>query len=61
MELVHTSGGRLPPGKRPVEGGYEEHGAKLYHAVAEIKGVKVPGKTGEHLVRGCAEMNTPLS
>ncbi|KAI0309916.1 hypothetical protein OF83DRAFT_1166752 [Amylostereum chailletii] len=50
MEWVRTGGGRVPKGRRPVEGGYEDHGAKLYHAVAEIGGVRVPGKTGEHLV-----------
>ncbi|KAF4613880.1 hypothetical protein D9613_007536 [Agrocybe pediades] len=49
MEWVHTSHGRFPEGRRPVEGGYEEDGNKLYHAVAVINGVKVPGKTGEHL------------
>lgn len=50
MELVPASNGRLPPGRRLVEGGYEENGSKLYHAVATIQGVRVPGKTGEHLV-----------
>lgn len=53
MELVRTEGGRIPPGRRPVEGGYEEGGGKLYHALAtmhEHGGVKVPGKCGEHLV-----------
>lgn len=50
MELVRTSYGQLPPGRRPVEGGYEENGAKLYHAVAVTSGVRVPGKAGEHLV-----------
>jgi len=49
MEWVRTSGGRIPSGRRPVEGGYEESGEKLYHAVGLVKGVKVPGKTGEHL------------
>lgn len=49
MEFVHTSHGVIPPGRRPVEGGYEEDGNKLYHAVAVVNGVKVPGKTGEHL------------
>ncbi|EKM58370.1 uncharacterized protein PHACADRAFT_57240, partial [Phanerochaete carnosa HHB-10118-sp] len=52
MEWLVTSHGRIPPGKRPVEGGYEEHGAKLYHALAQVSGVEVPGKTGEHL-GGC--------
>lgn len=49
MEFVPTSHGRIPAGRRPVEGGYEEDGNKLYHAVAVVNGVKVPGKTGEHL------------
>lgn len=49
MEFVKTSGGRIPHERRPVEGGYEDHGAKLYHAMAVVHGVRVPGKTGEHL------------
>jgi hypothetical protein len=49
MEFVHTSRGVIPPGRRPIEGGYEQDGNKLYHAVAVVNGVKVPGKTGEHL------------
>ncbi|KNZ81914.1 hypothetical protein J132_10193 [Termitomyces sp. J132] len=49
MEWVHTSYGQIPPGRRPIEGGYEEHGAKLYHGLALVNGVKVPGKTSEHL------------
>lgn len=49
MEWVVTGNGRIPEGRRPVEGGYEEDGSKLYHALAEIEGVRVPGKTGEHL------------
>ncbi|EPQ54075.1 hypothetical protein GLOTRDRAFT_77982 [Gloeophyllum trabeum ATCC 11539] len=52
MEWVPTSHGRIPDGRRPVEGGYEEHGAKLYHALAQVSGIHVPGKTGEHL-GGC--------
>lgn len=51
MVLVTTDNGRIPSGKKPVEGGYEDHGGKLYHAVATIQGIRVPGKTGEHLVR----------
>ena len=50
MEWVEASQGRIPNGRRPVEGGYEEHGGKLYHALGEVSGVQVPGKTGEHLV-----------
>jgi len=49
MEFVRTSYGRIPPGRRPVEGGYEENGAKLYHGIAMAQGVIIPGKTGEHL------------
>lgn len=49
MEWVRTSHGSIPPGRRPVEGGYEEGGQKLYHAVVNINGVMVPGKAGEHL------------
>ncbi|KAI1796840.1 hypothetical protein LXA43DRAFT_859534, partial [Ganoderma leucocontextum] len=49
MEWVPTSHGQLPPGRRLVEGGYEENGEKLYHAMAVVQGVRVPGKTGAHL------------
>jgi len=49
MEFVPTSHGKLPYGRRPIEGGYEDSGARLYHAVGLINGVRVPGKTGEHL------------
>ena len=51
MEWVPASHGRIPEGRRPVEGGYEEGGNKLYHAAAHISGanLKVPGKAGEHL------------
>lgn len=49
MEFVPTSNGKIPYGRRPIEGGYEDHGAKLYHAVALVNGIRVPGKTGEHL------------
>jgi hypothetical protein len=49
MEWVPTRDGQIPPGRRPVEGGYESNGVKLYHAFGGIDGVRVPGKTGEHL------------
>ncbi|KAI0303833.1 hypothetical protein B0F90DRAFT_1709420 [Multifurca ochricompacta] len=52
MEFVQTSHGHIPPGRRPVKGGFENTGAELYHGVADINGVKVPGKTGTHL-GGC--------
>lgn len=51
MEWVPTSGGRVPIGRHPIEGGYEEDGSQLYHAAAVIDRVIVPGKTGAHLVR----------
>lgn len=49
MEWVPTSEGKIPKGRRPIEGGYESNGVKLYHALGVIDGVNVPGKTGEHL------------
>ncbi|KAI0794350.1 hypothetical protein C8Q74DRAFT_571582 [Fomes fomentarius] len=49
MEWVPTSHGELPHGRRLVEGGYEENGEKLYHALGDVDGVRVPGKTGTHL------------
>ncbi|KAH8826650.1 hypothetical protein DL96DRAFT_1289785 [Flagelloscypha sp. PMI_526] len=52
MELIPTSRGQIPHGRRPVEGGYEENGEKLYHAIGQISGVRVPGKTGVHLQGG---------
>ena len=50
MEWVPTRNGQVPPGRRPIEGGYEVNGGKLYHALGLVQGVHVPGKTGEHLV-----------
>ncbi|KDQ57159.1 hypothetical protein JAAARDRAFT_131487 [Jaapia argillacea MUCL 33604] len=52
MEWVRASGGEIPPGRRPVEGGYEDNGAQLYHALGNVNGIQVPGKTGRHL-GGC--------
>ena len=50
MEWVPASLGRTPTDRRPVRGGYEQNGARLYHAIATVKSTRVPGKTGEHLV-----------
>lgn len=50
MEWIPTKNGEIPPGRRPVEGGYESGGQKLYHALGKIGEVDVPGKTGAHLV-----------
>ncbi|KAF8632218.1 hypothetical protein AX15_001976 [Amanita polypyramis BW_CC] len=52
MVFVPTSHGHIPPGRRPVEGGYEGDGDNLYHAAAVINGLRVPGKAGKHL-GGC--------
>jgi len=52
MEFVPSSFGNIPADRRPVEAGYENDGIKLYHAIAELNGVKMPGKTGQHLT-GC--------
>ncbi|KAG1717631.1 uncharacterized protein EDB91DRAFT_1198784 [Suillus paluster] len=52
MEWVCTSLGRIPQGRYPVAGGYEEDGTNLYHARARVGQTWVPGKTGEHL-GGC--------
>ena len=52
MEWVRASEGRIPNGRRPVDGGYETSigGPKLYHALAVVGGIRTPGKTGAHLV-----------
>jgi hypothetical protein len=52
MEWVPTARGEIPPGRRPVEGGYESNGAHLFHALGTFSGVQVPGKTGVHLKSG---------
>jgi len=52
MEFVPASNGHVPHGRKPVKGGFEQNGTELYHAVAVIDGVKVPGKAGIHL-GGC--------
>jgi len=52
MEWVQTRNGDIPSGRRPVQGGYESNGEKLFHALGKINGIDVPGKTGRHLVSG---------
>ncbi|PIL24455.1 hypothetical protein GSI_14209 [Ganoderma sinense ZZ0214-1] len=50
MEWVPASDGRVPPGRTPVDGGFEQVGGqRLFHALALVQGVKVPGKTGTHI------------
>ncbi|KAI6038821.1 hypothetical protein EDC04DRAFT_1887402 [Pisolithus marmoratus] len=52
MVWVATSRGRIPYDFTPIQGGYEENGTPLYHAIGIIDGITVPGKTGTHL-GGC--------
>lgn len=53
MEWVPTSFGLIPQNRVPIEGGVESDGmSKLYHALAKVGEVWVPGKTGPHL-SGC--------
>lgn len=59
MEWVPTSLGRIPTHRRPVQGGYEENGANLYHAMATVRLSRVPGKTGEHLVSLAVHVGLP--
>jgi len=49
MHWVHSRDGNVPPGMRPVTGGYEQDGTQLFHALCLVNGVWVPGKTGHHL------------
>ncbi|KAI6094581.1 hypothetical protein F5141DRAFT_1168828 [Pisolithus sp. B1] len=52
MIWVTTNRGRIPYGFTPIQGGYEENGTSLYHAIGVVNGVRVPGKAGMHL-DGC--------
>lgn len=49
MKWVQASHGNLPEGYSVVQGGYEESSEQLFHAVAKLDDVWVPGKTGIHL------------
>jgi hypothetical protein len=49
MVWIRTGYGQIPAGHRPIEGGYEA-GGKLYHSMAFVNGIRVPGKCGAHLV-----------
>jgi hypothetical protein len=49
MEFVDADQGKPPPSRRPILGGYE-NGKKLYHAIAQIDEVWVPGKAGPQFV-----------
>ncbi|KAE9406313.1 hypothetical protein BT96DRAFT_811039 [Gymnopus androsaceus JB14] len=52
MEIVRTKDRLIPPGRKVIQGGYEEDGTVLFHNVATIDGVKLPGKTATRL-GGC--------
>ncbi|PBK98331.1 ankyrin [Armillaria gallica] len=53
MDLVCTSEGSIPAGRRPIKGGYEEDGMPLYHGMAvHHDGRRVPGMTSPSL-HGC--------
>lgn len=49
MKWYDAKDGGVPEGREPIQGGYEESGEQLYHALARINGFWVPGKTGVHL------------
>ncbi len=55
MELVRASEGRIPAGRRPVKGGYEEDGMPLYHGIAIYPNDRhrIPGKTSPRLYVLC--------
>ncbi len=48
MEFVRTSYGSIPGGSRPVEGGYEEDMTPLYHGIAVVDGIRLPGTIRRH-------------
>jgi len=61
MELIPAQCGEIPPGRRPVLGGYDEHGYPLYHCLVYC-GVtgdesEVPGATSPEIGGGQAVTN----
>lgn len=56
-ELVEAQSGVVPPGKRPVNGGYDQQGRALYHGIAlhseSGRKYRVPGEVSEHTVSIC--------
>lgn len=50
MEWVESVRKDVPPNRKGVEGGYEDHGVRLYHALGSKYGMTIPGKIGVHLV-----------
>ncbi|EJD42412.1 hypothetical protein AURDEDRAFT_67562, partial [Auricularia subglabra TFB-10046 SS5] len=49
MYWAPSRGGDVPYGARPVDAGREADGAPLFHAIAIVNGIRVPGKAGRHL------------
>lgn len=49
MEWVESVRKDVPPNRKGVEGGYEDHGVRLYHALGSKYGMTIPGKIGVHL------------
>lgn len=49
MAWLETSKGDVPKDYEPVQGGYEEGGQQLFHALAKLQGCWIPGKTARHL------------
>lgn len=54
MELVHASNGQIPSGRKPVLGGFDESGNRLYHCLVfdGPAGAKcdIPGMTSPQMV-----------
>ncbi|PBK87742.1 hypothetical protein ARMGADRAFT_860439, partial [Armillaria gallica] len=43
MEFVCTSQGHFPAGRKLVKGGHNQDGTPLYHGVAILNGIRIPG------------------
>ncbi len=48
MEFVLMSQGHFPAGRKLVKGGYNQDGTPLYHGVATLNGIKIPGSISHH-------------
>ncbi|PBK98341.1 hypothetical protein ARMGADRAFT_1130358 [Armillaria gallica] len=52
MEFVLMSQGCFPAGRKLVKGGYDQDGTPLYHGVAMLNGIRIPGSIS-HRWPGC--------
>ncbi len=43
MDFVLTSQGHFPAGRKLVKGGHDQDGTPLYHGVAMLNGIRIPG------------------